>query len=143
MYSQDHVSLISRDQEKETLLQKNIMRKTFTLPVPKLVGQEWIKPNFSLNIKSFPVSSFIVRPIDSIPLKYKIIYTRANTAWKVTKYRVFSCPYFPIFSPNTWNTDQKKLRIWALFVQRKLKAFTSISKQVYQKQLWYYTDIVK
>ena len=96
----DHLSLISRDHEEETS-EKNIMRKTLVLPVPKLVGQEWIKPNFFLNIKSFPVSSFVVRTIDLMPLKCKIKYTRANTAWKVSKYRVFLCPYFPLFSPYT------------------------------------------
>ena len=36
------------------------------------------------------------------------------TAWKVSKYGVFSGPYFPAFG---LNTDQKKLRIWTLFTQ--------------------------
>ena len=34
--------------------------------------------------------------------------------WKVSKYGVFSDPYFPAFG---LNTDQKKLRIWTLFTQ--------------------------
>ena len=52
----------------------------------------------------------------------------SRTAWKVFKYGVFSSPYFPVFGLNTEiyrsksaffleNTDQKKLRIWALFTQ--------------------------
>ena len=42
------------------------------------------------------------------------------TAWNVSKYGVFSGPYFSVFSPNTncLNTEQKKkLRIWILFTQ--------------------------
>ena len=39
------------------------------------------------------------------------------TAWKVSKYVVFSDPYFLIFRLNTGNTDQKRLRIWTLFTQ--------------------------
>ena len=49
------------------------------------------------------------------------------TAWKVSKYGVFSGPYFPAFglicriSPYSVrmreNTNQKKLRIWTLFMQ--------------------------
>ena len=63
-----------------------------------------------------------------------------NTAWKVSEYGVFSCPFFPAFGLNTegywilrvspysvrmWeNTDQKKLRIWTLFTQWKfIKVF--------------------
>ena len=48
------------------------------------------------------------------------------TVWKVSKYGVFSGPYFPLFwskSPNSIriqeNMDQKKLRIWTLFTQCK------------------------
>ena len=53
-----------------------------------------------------------------------------NTGWKVSKYGVFSAPYFPAFglygeilrfSPySVWmqeNTDQKKCHIWTLFTQ--------------------------
>ena len=60
--------------------------------------------------------------------------TLAFTAWKVSKYRVFSGPYSPVFGLNTErhfvslrispysirmreNTDQEKLRIWTLFTQ--------------------------
>ena len=50
--------------------------------------------------------------------------------WKVSKYGVFSGPYFPVFGLNTEiygvnlrisrmqeNTNQKKLHIWTLFTQ--------------------------
>ena len=40
------------------------------------------------------------------------------TAWKVSKYRVFSGPYFPVFSPNTGKYGPEKLRISTLFTQR-------------------------
>ena len=31
-----------------------------------------------------------------------------NTAWKVSKYGVFSGPYFPVFSPNTGKYEPEK-----------------------------------
>ena len=53
-----------------------------------------------------------------------------DTAWKVSKYRVFSGPYFPyldwIWSISPYsvqmreNTDHKKLRIWTLFAPCEL-----------------------
>ena len=39
-----------------------------------------------------------------------LIYS-PNTAWKVSKYGVFSGLYFPVFGP------EKILRIWTLFTQ--------------------------
>ena len=55
----------------------------------------------------------------------------SDTAWKVSKYGVFSGPYFPVFGLNTerygvslhiqseWeNMDQKILRIWTLMQWR-------------------------
>ena len=42
------------------------------------------------------------------------------TAWKVSKYGVFSGPYFSAFGLNTENMDQKNLRIWTLFTQWEL-----------------------
>ena len=43
---------------------------------------------------------------------------RANFAYKVSKHRVFSGPYFPVFG---LNTDQKKLIIRKFFAQCKKK----------------------
>ena len=53
-----------------------------------------------------------------------------STAWKVSKYDVFSGPYFPVFGLYTEiyrksqysvriqeNADQKKLSVWTLFTQ--------------------------
>ena len=57
--------------------------------------------------------------------KDKLLVTRLKysneviTAWKVSKYRVFSDPYFPVFG---LNSDQKKLRIWTFFTQWILKS---------------------
>ena len=39
------------------------------------------------------------------------------TAWKVSKYGVFSGPYFPVFSPNRGKYGQEKLRIRSLLTQ--------------------------
>ena len=64
--------------------------------------------------------------------EWKLSWNNAvgNTAWKVSKYVVFSGPHFPVFGLNTErfrippysvqlreNTDQKTLPIWTLFTQ--------------------------
>ena len=41
----------------------------------------------------------------------------SNTVRVVSKYRVFSGPYSPVFSPDTENKGQKKLRVWKLLTQ--------------------------
>ena len=41
----------------------------------------------------------------------KVIFV--STAWKGSKYRIFSSPYFPVF-------DQKKLRIWTIFTKCRM-----------------------
>ena len=61
------------------------------------------------------------------------------TVWKVSRYGVFSGPYFPVFEKNTEiyllrkspysvriqeNKDQKKLRIWILFTQWLIPNFS-------------------
>ena len=62
--------------------------------------------------------------------KDKSLFTRLKysneviTAWKVSKYRVFSDPYFPVFG---LNTNNKKLRIWTLFTQWILKSIVFIN----------------
>ena len=57
-------------------------------------------------------SSSVVRNIWSWKVASCIVLRLWITARKVSKYRVFSGPYFPIFG---MNTDQRKLRIWTLF----------------------------
>ena len=66
----------------------------------------------------------------------------------MSKYRVFSDPYFPAFGLNTerWrsispysvrmqeNTDQKILHIWTLFTQWILKNFCHSFTQIYVNQ---------
>ena len=32
-------------------------------------------------------------------------YQEPNTAWKVSKYGVFSGPYFPVFNPKKWEWE--------------------------------------
>ena len=60
-----------------------------------------------------------------------VVFSKNVTPWKVSKYGVFSGPYFPAFGLNNTeryrispysvrmreNTDLKKLRIWTLFMQ--------------------------
>ena len=57
---------------------------------------------------------------------HRILANRMITAWKVSKYGVFSGPYFPAFGliPERYysvrmreKVDQKKLRNWTLFTQ--------------------------
>ena len=56
-----------------------------------------------------------------------------RTAWKVSKYGVFSGPHFPTFGLNTErysvqmreNTDQKKLRIWTHSTQWRCSEYAS------------------
>ena len=66
-------------------------------------------------------------------IKFSLLTIRKwNTAWKVSKYGVFSGPYFHACGQNTErysvspysirmreNTDQKKLRVWTIFTQWK------------------------
>ena len=66
---------------------------------------------------------------DLLPVFWIVIQIkRTLTVWKVSKYRFFSGPYFPVFGLNTEiysgniriqseNTDQIKLRTWALVTQ--------------------------
>ena len=42
-----------------------------------------------------------------------------NTTWKLSKYGVYSGPYFSVFGLNTGRYGPKKLRIWALFLHGK------------------------
>ena len=49
---------------------------------------------------------------EKLEQSFLIWSAEAIAARKVSKYGVFSGPYFPVFSPNT---GQKKLRIWDTF----------------------------
>ena len=60
----------------------------------------------------------------------KPILVLRSTAWKVSKYGVFSGLYFPVFSPNAGNTDQKKLSIWILFTQWKCPVICKTRKEI-------------
>ena len=46
-----------------------------------------------------------------------IIFKNTTTAWKMSKYEVFSGPYFPVFGLNT-EIYGVNLHFWALFTQR-------------------------
>ena len=48
----------------------------------------------------------------SLPHSSSIILAR-----KVSKYVLFSGPYFPVFSPNTGKYGLEKLRVWTLLTQ--------------------------
>ena len=53
----------------------------------------------------------------------------------MSKYGVFSCPYFPAFGMN--NTDQKKLRIRTLFTQCVFHIFSHFQMILQEKRLLY------
>ena len=57
-------------------------------------------------------SSDYVHP--SALLRY-LLCSQYITAWSVSKYRVFSGPYFPVSVQVQENADQKKLSIWDYF----------------------------
>ena len=63
------------------------------LPVLLRVGFSW--RYFPVNLTKFSRNSVFVLKIEK--------YSQENsiTAWKVAKYRVFSCPYFPAFVQDT------------------------------------------
>ena len=60
------------------------------------------------------------------------------TAWEVSKYGVFSGPYFPAFG---LNTDQKKLRLWTLFKQSILVKFITATAKARAATLKVFMDI--
>ena len=52
-----------------------------------------------------------------ITIKSSFLLDNNITAWEVSKYGVFSGPYFPVFSPNTGKYGPEKTCIWTLFTQ--------------------------
>ena len=59
------------------------------------------------SIRHLSVRNLLIQIFKIIYLSYLLNYVRIvsfrkpSTAWKVSKYRVISGPYFPVFSPNT------------------------------------------
>ena len=62
---------------------------------------------FHSSIRHLSVRNLLIQIFKIIYLSYLLNYVRIvsfrkpSTAWKVSKYRVISGPYFPVFSPNT------------------------------------------
>ena len=81
-----------------------------------------LKVSWSKNTNHFPCGTLLLCVLHETVLNTPLLFC---TAWKESKYGVFSGPYLPAFGLNTetysvWmqeNTDQKKLRIWTLFEQ--------------------------
>ena len=48
------------------------------------------------------------------------LFFKTVAVWKVSKFRVFSGPYFPLFGLNTGNYGPKKLWIWSHLLQKSL-----------------------
>ena len=61
-----------------------------------------------------------------------------HTAWRVSKYGVFSCLHFPAFR---LNTAQKKLRIWTLFTRCQERWIYFLVKSR-NSQIFYITNIM-
>ena len=86
----------------------------------------------------FPYHKERRKKLDSWGIYYhlvSLIFCIRDTAWKVSKYGVFSGPYFPVFSRNAeiWeNTDQKKLHIWTLFRQWEGTRFVRFNRRFYE-----------
>ena len=72
------------------------------------------KDSHSVLFKFLAIFSCLYSSVKGITFHLKACKIVTLTAWKVSKYVVFSGPYFPAFG---LNTDQKKLRIWTLFTQ--------------------------
>ena len=67
--------------------------------------------------------------------------TLTDTAWKVSRYGVFSDPYFPAFGFSVQiqeSTDQKKLRIWTFFTQCQYYSYKNLLefKMMILQQKW-------
>ena len=48
------------------------------------------------------------------------LFFKTVAVWKVSKFRVFSGPYFPLFGLNTGNYGPKNLWIWSHLLQKSL-----------------------
>ena len=59
-----------------------------------------------------------------------IIFKNTTTAWKMSKYEVFSGPYFPVFGLNT-EIYGVNLHFWALFTQHTVLPKTTIPILLY------------
>ena len=89
--------------------------------------------NFRYGIKIATDARF--RLITYRNLNVEISKWKPNTAWKVSKNGVFSGLHFYLFSPNTGNTDQKKLRIWTFSTQCKLLIKVKPGSIIYTKSV--------
>ena len=81
-----------------------------------MVKVKWISSSVQLSMihvtNKLPVDEIFARPgILRRHKNSKETTFNISTAWKVSKYGVFSGPYFSAFG---LNTDDKKLRIWTL-----------------------------
>ena len=84
----------------------------------------------SIVIENFKPASLC--PIKGRSLKVfeklqKVLLANKVTAWKVSKYEVFSGPYFPVFGLNTGKYEQEKIPY--------LDTFHTVSKKA-QSQVW-------
>ena len=75
----------------------------------------WVGTYKNIEQKSLNWSWFCA--VTRMKIKVKKIIEIGLTAWKVSKYGVFSGTYFPYSVRIQENTDQKKLYIWTLFTQ--------------------------
>ena len=92
------------------------------------------------------MSTFEINKSRSDSLNFKILnfdglkILQNVTAWKVSKYGVFSGPYFLTF---VLNTEQKKLRIWTIFKQYVCYQGTKNLHKIYHLIWCYFYDIRK
>ena len=118
----------------------------------RLISPEVIIVHFS---KKNNHSYCLIKKSDS--RKFEPLSSKQLTAWKVSKYGVFSDPYFSVFGLNTeiYGVNfhiqseygkiltKKKLRIWTLFTQWKNRNFWGHSEknEAHNKTLGSYTVV--
>ena len=74
-----------------------------------------------------------------IDLRKVVAYTQTefSTAWKVSKYGVFSGPYFPVFSSNTGKYGPEKPRYLDIFHAVFITQCLWFDEISYEIALWY------
>ena len=102
----DRYILLSPQEEEMHNISINVSKQSFPNYVLKISGYIFWARLLWLKI----IKNYYKWPLKVCELKVWV----KNTAWKESKHGVFSISYSPAFG---LNTDQKKLRIWTLFMQ--------------------------
>ena len=87
------------------------------------------------------IPKVIKKSIFKSPWAY--VFLKTDTAWKVSKYGVFSGPYFPVFSPNTGKYGSERTpyldhfhAVWTL-LERKLCTLSCSKCLIQAQSVWF------